>query len=283
VKVTELPPAIAPGPEPSGDSVRPAEAIAEMVGASKVKSLLSERDLVIRGALAGAFLGFATALVQVVIVQGALPFVAALLFPVGFVILVLMGLELATGNFAVMPMGLADKRFGLGALVRNWVWVYIGNLLGALLFAFLFYAVSTKFGGDGGPLAKQITTVVAAKTTAYQAAGMKGWFTALFKGVLCNWMVTMGVVMAFFSRSTIGRIAAMWLPILIFFALGLEHSIVNMFLISAGMLFGSGTSFGTWWIWNQIPVTVGNIIGGALFTGLALYATYKPKPVTAAA
>ncbi len=265
-------------PPQAGDSVRPLEMISDMLTAAKAKASLSERDMLIRGVLAGAFLGFATALAQLVVVQGAPPFVGAIIFPIGFVLLVLMGLELATGNFAVLPMGVADKRLSVPSMLRNWAWVYAGNLLGALLFAFMFYVATTKFGGDGGPIAKQITTVATAKTAAYEVAGIAGWWAALVKGVLCNWMVTMGVVMAFVSRSTIGRIVAMWLPITTFFALGFEHSIVNMFAVPAGMLFGSGVSFGDWWIWNQIPVTIGNVIGGALFTGLALYATYKPAP-----
>ena len=276
---------IAPAPvvaPPAGDSVRPLDVIADMLTAAKAKASLGERDMLIRGVLAGAFLGFATALAQLVIVQGAMPFVAAIVFPIGFVLLVLMGLELATGNFAVLTMGVADKRLSFGSMLRNWTWVYGGNLLGCLLFAFLFYVATTRFGGDGGPIAEQITTVAAAKTTAYAAAGMAGWWTALVKGVLCNWMVTMGVVMAFVSRSTIGRVVAMWLPITTFFALGFEHSVVNMFVIPAGMLFGASVSFGDWWLWNQIPVTIGNIIGGALFTGLALYHTYRPVPSASA-
>jgi formate transporter len=80
------------------------------------------------------------------------------------------------------------------------------------------------------------------------------------------------------SRSTMGKIVAAWLPIFTFFALGYEHSIVNMFVIPAGMLLGAKVTIADWWIWNQIPVTIGNFVGGALFTGLALYLTYKPSP-----
>ncbi len=267
-------------PVAAGDGIRPPEVVAEMLKVAKAKAGLTERDMLIRGLLAGAFLGFATALAQTIVTQGAAPYIGAIIFPIGFVLLVLVGLELATGNFALLPMGVADGKLTMKDLVRNWSWVYVGNLAGCLLFAFMLYVVTTKFGGDGGPLAKQINTVAAAKTTAYETAGLAGWLTALVKGVLANWMVTMGVVMAFISRSTIGRIVAMWLPIMTFFALGFEHSIVNMFVIPAGMLFGAGVSFSDWWIWNQIPVTIGNIIGGALFTGLALYATYKPASST---
>ncbi len=265
---------------PPAEGLRPPEVVAEMLKVASVKAKLPERDMLIRGALAGAFLGFATALAQTIVTQGAAPYIGAIIFPIGFVLLVLMGLELATGNFALLPMGMADRKVSLKDTLRNWSWVYAGNLAGALLFAFMLYVVTTKFGGDGGPLGKLISSVAVTKTTGYSALGLAGWWTALIKGVLANWMVCMGVAMAFISRSTIGRIVAMWLPILTFFALGFEHSIVNMFVIPAGMLFGADVSFVDWWFWNQIPVTIGNIIGGALFTGLALYATYKPAPTT---
>jgi formate/nitrite transporter FocA (FNT family) len=90
-------------------------------------------------------------------------------------------------------------------------------------------------------------------------------------------MVTLGVMLALASRSTMGKIAAMWLPIVTFFALGFEHSIVNMFVIPAGKLFGAPISLSEWWLWNQLPVTLGNLASGALLTGLALYFTYQPK------
>jgi formate/nitrite transporter FocA (FNT family) len=109
----------------------------------------------------------------------------------------------------------------------------------------------------------------------YQALGWHGMEVLLVKAILCNWMVTLGVVMAFTSQSTIGKIAAMWLPILTFFAQGFEHSVVNMFVIPAGMLLGARVSFANWWLWNQIPVTLGNIAGGFIFTGLALYLTHR--------
>ena len=96
--------------------------------------------------------------------------------------------------------------------------------------------------------------------------------------MLCNWMVTIGTLLAMASRSTIGKIAAMWLPILTFFAQGFEHSIVNMFVIPTGMMLQAPVSAANWWLWNQIPVTLGNILSGALFTGLALYSTYRGKP-----
>src|SRR5262249_8442422 len=152
---------------------------------------------------------------------GLPPLVSALIFPVGFVMLVLLGLELATGNFALLPAALADRRIGVGAMLRNWAWVYAGNLVGSVLYAALLYAAITNFGtSNGGPLAEQLRQLAQKKTLAYEALGAAGWATAFVKAILCNWMVTIGAVLAFASRSTAGKILAMWLPITTFFAHG---------------------------------------------------------------
>jgi formate/nitrite transporter FocA (FNT family) len=105
--------------------------------------------------------------------------------------------------------------------------------------------------------------------------------TAFVKAILCNWLVCLGVVLAMTSKSTIGKIAATWMPIFVFFAQGFEHAVVNMFIIPTGMLLGAKVTFADWWLWNQIPVTLGNLVGGAVFTGLAIYVTYRPKRATA--
>src|SRR2546421_12582856 len=117
------------------DYVNPSELMAEALRAAKRKSQLGVRDMLIRGALSGAFLGCATSLVFRVQVQGVAPIVGALLFPVGFVILVLLGLELATGNFAILPPGVAAGEISAGAMLRNWFWVYLGNLAGSTAYA----------------------------------------------------------------------------------------------------------------------------------------------------
>ena len=260
------------------DHVRPGELIELTLAAAISKADLSVKDLLIRSFLAGAILAYATSLALVVVSQGIAPIVAAILFPVGFVMLVLLGLELATGNFALLPVGLAAGKVTPLKLLRNWAWVYVGNLAGSLFYAVLFYLAVTNFNsGSSGALGELFKTAAQKKTLGYMALGLHGWETAFVKGILCNWMVTLGAVLALISRSTIGKIVAMWLPILTFFAQGYEHSIVNMFVIPAGKLFGAPISLGQWWFWNQVPVTLGNIVCGVFLTGLALYFTYKPK------
>jgi formate/nitrite transporter len=260
------------------DYVLPADAISDALRAAEKKAGLSVRDLLIRGALAGVFLGYATSFVFVALAQGLPPLVGAIVFPVGFVMLVLLGLELVTGNFALLPAAWMDHRISTRAMLRNWTWVYIGNLAGSLFYALLFYAAITSFGtNNGGALGDQLRLVAQKKTLAYAAIGASGWGTAFLKGILCNWMVTVGTVLAFASRSTAGKVLAMWLPITTFFAHGYEHSVVNMFVIPAGMFLGAKVSTGQWWMWNQIPVTLGNIVAGGLLTGMALWYTHARK------
>jgi formate/nitrite transporter len=261
------------------DYVLPAEVISDAVRAAEKKAGLSARDLLIRGALSGVFLGYATSLALISVSQGLPAIVGAIIFPVGFVMLVLLGLELATGNFALLPMAWMEGRVGMGAMLRNWSWVYAGNLIGSCLYAFLFWAAITNFGSaNGGALGELVRQTAVKKTVAYAAMGGAGWATAFVKALLCNWMVTVGTLLAFASRSTAGKILGMWLPITTFFAHGYEHSVVNMFVIPAGMFLKAPVSMGQWWIWNQIPVTLGNILGGALFTGVALWWTHARKP-----
>lgn len=260
------------------DYVRPEELLQQALTAAETKANLSARDLLIRSFLAGAILAYATSLVFVVLSQGSAAVVGALLFPVGFVMLVLLGLELATGNFALLPAGLAADRVKFVALVRNWALVYAGNLLGSLFYALLFYLAVTNFNSSSSSALGDLFKAAAQKKTlGYAALGWRGWETAFVKGVLCNWMVTLGAVLALASRSTIGKVAAMWLPIFTFFAQGFEHSIVNMFVIPTGKVFGAPVSIGQWWFWNQLPVTLGNIVSGVFLTGLALQLTFKPK------
>ncbi|MFN3476591.1 MAG: formate/nitrite transporter family protein [Candidatus Methylomirabilales bacterium] len=221
----------------------------------------------------GALLGFATTLAFTATVQTGIGIVGALIFPVGFVMIILLGLELVTGNFALVPLAVREGRATPAGLLSNWSWVFVGNLLGGMFYAFLF----TMTLSVDSEVAKQIVGVASTKTLGYAKSGFDGMVTAFTKAILCNWMVTLGVVMSLTSQSTVGKIAAMWLPILTFFAQGFEHSVVNMFVIPAGIRLGAPVSVSDWWLWNQIPVTLGNVVGGFVFTGLALHLTHRKR------
>jgi formate transporter len=248
-----------------------------MLTAGHTKAGLSTRDLLIRGFLSGALLGFATSLALTATGQTNIPLVGALVFPVGFVMIVLLGLELVTGSFAVVTLAGVNGTRAWSQVMANLGWVFVANLVGSVVYGVFLYVTLTSMGTEApAGIAAKIVSIAEAKTTGYAVHGMAGMVTVFTKAILCNWMVCLGVVMALTSQSTIGKITAMWLPILTFFAQGFEHSVVNMFMIPTGMLLGAKVTGADWWIWNQIPVTLGNFVGGFLFTGLFLYWTYKP-------
>ncbi len=259
-------------------NIKPENIVEQMLQAGAKKANLSIKDMLIRGFLAGVFLGYATTLAILAMTQTGLGIVGAIVFPVGFVMIILLGLELATGNFALIPIAVKDRRTSFSRLLINWSWVLIGNLLGGVMYAGLYYIVVTKMGNiDPTTIttAQKIVEIAESKTLDYARIGFDGTISAFTSALLCNWMVTLGAVMAFTSTTTIGKIAAMWLPIMTFFALGYEHAIVNMFLIPAGIMLGANITIADWWLWNGFPVIAGNIVGGMIFTGFLLYWTLR--------
>lgn len=263
------------------DNIKPAQIINDLAQMGAYKSKLPVKDILIRGFLSGAFLGFATVLAFIVAIQSKQNYLGALAFPVGFVMIILLGLELVTGNFATVPMALMDKQTSFKKLLYNWSFAFIGNLLGSVFFGVLFYIYNTKCGHIfDSEIAKKVIAIAQEKTLAYKDLGNTGLVVVFTKAILCNWMVTMGVVMGLVSTSTIGKICAIWLPIFTFFALGLEHCVVNMFVIPTAIMLDAPVSASDWWFWNQIPATIGNILGGSLFTGALLHLTYCKKDKT---
>ncbi|MCC7108470.1 MAG: formate/nitrite transporter family protein [Deltaproteobacteria bacterium] len=265
------------------DNLAPPQLLQELDNAAKKKAGLGVRPMLVTGFLSGALLAYATAFAFRTsngLPEGPTALISGLVFPVGFVMIVLLRLELATGNFALLPMGVVRGQVTLAAMLRNWAWVYLGNFLGSVVVGgLLAVALTEAFTEPAGALGDRIVAVARSKTLVYEHAGAAGWLTALVKGLLCNWMVTMGTVLGFSSMSSTGKIASSWLPISIFFALALEHSIVNMFVMPTAMMLGAELSATQWLWWNQLPVTLGNILGGALCTGLALHYSYEaPKP-----
>lgn len=260
------------------DYVKPADVAATMMNAGLSKLALSPLDLVIRGGLAGAILAAATSLAFTAMVQTNQPLVGALVFPVGLILIVLLGLDLVTGSFGLVPLPWIESRVSARAMLGNWSYVFVGNLIGSVAYGALLAIALTNFGTAApAGVAAKIIAIAEAKTTGYEALGFAGLVTVFVKAILCNWMVCLGIVAAMSTSSTIGKIACAYMPILIFFAQGFEHSVVNMFVIPTGMMMGAKITLSEWWLWNQIPVTLGNLVGGFVFTGLALYITHKPR------
>ncbi len=257
--------------------LNPSEFVGKMIDAGEAKVFMSTRDTVIRAYMAGAILALAAAFAVTITVQTGQPLLGALLFPVGFCMLYLLGFDLLTGVFTLVPLAWIDKRPGvtLRSVLRNWSLVFVGNLAGALTVA-LMMAVIFTFGFTMPPdeVGRQLGAIGASRTVGYADHGAAGMLTLFLRGVLCNWMVSTGVVAAMISTSVSGKVIGMWMPVLVFFYMGFEHSIVNMFLFPSGLMLGGEFSIADYLVWNEIPTVVGNLVGGLAFVGLTLYATH---------
>ncbi|PRY21850.1 formate/nitrite transporter [Aliiruegeria haliotis] len=262
--------------------VTPAEFATKMVDAGEQKALMSTKDTLIRAYMAGAILALAAAFAVTVAVNTGNFLVGALLFPVGFCTLYLLGFDLLTGVFTLVPLAYWDKRPGvdLKAMLRNWGLVFVGNFAGAFTVAiFMAIIFTTGFSHEPNAVGQKIGVIGEARTVGYAAAGASGMLTLFIRAVMCNWMVSTGVVAAMMSTSVSGKVIAMWMPILIFFYLGFEHSIVNMFLFPSGLLLGGEFTIMDYLLWNEIPTVVGNLVGGLTFVGAMIYSThYKTSP-----
>jgi formate/nitrite transporter len=255
----------------------PVEFVTKMIDAGESKIFMSNRDTLIRAYMAGAILALAAAFAVTINVQTGQPLAGAILFPVGFCLLYLLGFDLLTGVFTLCPLALIDKRPGVtvGGVLRNWGLVFAGNFAGALTVAVMMAIIFT-FGFTEAPNAVglKIGSIGEGRTVGYAAHGAAGMLTLFIRGVLCNWMVSTGVVGAMVSTSVTGKVVAMWMPIMLFFYMGFEHSIVNMYLFPSGLMLGGNFSIYDYMVWNEIPTVLGNLVGGISFVGLTLYSTH---------
>ncbi|MCK0093846.1 formate/nitrite transporter family protein [Rhodococcus sp. F64268] len=263
--------------------VPPAELARAMVDAGQSKVLMSTRDTLIRAYMAGAILTLGAAFAITVTVQTGNALLGAILFPVGFCLLYLLGFDLLTGVFTMVPIAYLDRRPGvtIGSMLRNWGLVFVGNFLGAFTVAVLITFILT-YGYSITPdaVGERLGEIGESRTLGYAEHGAAGMATLFFRGMLCNWMVSTGVVAAMMSKSVPGKVIVMWMPVMLFFYMGFEHSVVNMFLFPSGLLLGGDFTLGDYLIWNEIPTVLGNLVGGVVFVGLALYITHvrtQPK------
>jgi formate transporter len=263
----------------------PSEFVTKMVDAGESKIFMATRDTLIRAYMAGAILALAAVFAVTVTVQTGYPIIGAILFPVGFCMLYLLGFDLVTGVFVLTPLALIDKRPGvtIKGVLRNWGLVFCGNFAGAFTVAVIMATVFTYgFQTDAGKVGHLLGSIGESRTLGYAQYGAAGMLTLFLRAALCNWMVSTGVVGAMISTSVSGKVIAMWMPIMVFFAMTFEHSVVNMFLFPTGLMLGGNFSIMDYLIWNEIPTILGNIVGGLSFTGLTLYATHvrtAPKRV----
>lgn len=241
--------------------------------------------LLIWALLAGAYIAFGAQASQMVSFNlladpdslGVGRLVSAAVFPVGLMMVVLCGAELFTGN-CLMIIGVLDRKIRISGMLRNWVLVYLGNFLGALLVVALMKSAGLWETGSGLLGASVIKTA--------QAKVQLSFGQAFVRGILCNWLVCLAVWMSTGARETVSKIFAIWFCIGLFVISGFEHSIANMYFIPAGIaaaadsglaqLAGCDVSVltvGNFLVKNLLPVTLGNILGGGLFVGMVYWFT----------
>jgi formate/nitrite transporter len=264
----------------------PKDVAAKMCETGVGKCKLPILKMFILAILAGVYIAFGAQLFLLVgsnstLGFGFTRFLSASVFTVGLMMVVVGGAELFTGNNLVLIAAL-DKKVTWGELLKNWVVVYIGNFVGSIILAaFLFWGGTWSLNGN--LVGANALKVALSKTSLTFAQ-------AFFRGILCNWLVCMAVWMAMASKDVIGKLFAIYFPIMAFVASGFEHSVANMFFIPYGIFLKSNPkvleaagktladlanlNWGTLFTVNLIPVTLGNLVGGAIFVGAVYWYVY---------
>lgn len=265
----------------------PAQVAELMLVGMTGKSKLPLVKMFLLGILAGAFIAFgaeASSLAAHNVTQvGIQRLIMGCVFPVGLIMVVLLGTELFTGN-CMMVAAVADKRVKLAMLLRNWIVVYLGNLIGAALIVLLVSATGQLEYSSNG-LAVLTIKIAAAKTGLSFGAAFAG-------GILCNALVCIAVLLAMASKSIIGKIAGIWFPIMAFVLSGFEHSVANMYYIPAGIFASMNPAYAAaaqeagvnmanlnalGFLGNIVPVTLGNIVGGAVIALVMWFCLARDK------
>ncbi len=259
------------------------------------KTSYSVTTLLILGFLAGVFIAFASEgstmaafnLFAKPETYGLGKALAGALFGTGLMLVVIAGGELFTGNTLII-VSVLDKKVSFKAMLRNWFFVYLGNLIGSLFIAYMMNQsglFSSGANGFGAITIKMATYKVGLTFTQ-----------AFYLGIMCNWLVCLAVWMAYGAKDISGKILAIFFPIWLFITSGFEHSIANMYYIPAGILAKSNSSWadaaiklgvtpeklnhlnwGNFFMKNLLPVTLGNIVGGGLFVAAAYWFVYRKK------
>jgi len=266
----------------------PRQIVESFILSGQEKALLSFRNTFILAILAGVYIGFGAHLATTVATGsfayfGLKKLLVGAAFSVGLMLVVIPGAELFTGN-NLLSVALCSGRVRWHDVLRNWALVYGGNLVGSLLLAFIVAYSSGLLSGEVGATALKIA---AAKTSAVGSAGLSHNYMFFFRAIGCNWLVCLAVVMAAASRDIVSKIWSCFFPIMAFVASGFEHCVANMYFIPAGIfakhfpaaveLSGlstaqlNGLNWSSMWTQNLIIVTLGNMLAGAVFVGVAYY------------
>jgi len=273
---------LAPRPEDRED--RSPQTVAQMVAKSigVKKAGISALNALVLGVLAGVYIGFGAQLATLVthdapkvVGLGLAQVVAGGVFSVGLMLVVIAGGELFTGNI-LMIASVLGREYGIGRMLSRWAIVYVANFIGsALLAGIMYYSGLWKMGN--GAVGARAIAIANAKVSL-------PWAQAFVSGIGCNWLVCLAVWMALSAREIQGKILAIFFPIMAFVAIGYEHCVANMYFVPMGIfLKGSTAAAGmdlaklTWGRFiaaNLVPVTIGNIVGGAIFVGTLYWFVY---------
>ena len=268
----------------------PKEVAQNYIATGVAKTKLPAAKMLVLGILAGMFIalaGVGASIASVTIESASLAkLIGAAVFPTGLAMVLIAGSELFTGN-CLLIIPVLQKEATVEGMLKNWLFVYIGNMIGGILIAAL-----TVYGGTYSLFSDAAAAAVVKTATA--KVGMP-FGDAFLRGVLCNFLVCIAVWMSYAAKDIVGKVAAMYLPIMMFVLSGFEHSIANLYYIPAG-LFAKGYSaypnaasavepnilskltWGNMFTKNIIPVTLGNIVGGVCLVGLAYWFIYLREP-----
>ena len=268
------------------------------------KAKLSIFNLLLRGFMAGAYIAIGAALCTVcstgaapILGAGVAKLIGGAVFPVGLIAIVLTGMELFTGDCMIVPVAAMMKKVTWGAVMRNWVWVYIGNLVGSLAYAYVMvigpFVDGTANGMVVNAFGMTAINISVGKILTYKAVGTAGLWSCFIKAIGCNFLVNIAILLAITADDIIGKFFGIWFPIMAFVATGFEHCVANMYFLPAGkfltdwypsvieksanalLISNGGLSWGDIWIWNLIPATIGNIFGGFLFIGVTYFLMFR--------
>jgi formate/nitrite transporter len=257
----------------------PAEIAVKYEGVGSGKASAPAGKTFLLGILAGAFIALGGLGSQIASCTAADPssarLISSVVFPIGLFMVLVGGAELFTGNCLITIPVLSGKA-KLSGMLRNWIVVYLGNMVGGFLIA-LIASTSHIYSFAGNALAENVVA------TAVTKAGIS-FSDGLLRGILCNVLVCMAVWCSFAADELAGKVLALWLPVMLFIICGFEHCVANMYFIPAGMLTSAiygipaeGLSLFGYFVTNLIPVTIGNIIGGGVCVGAMYYVIYLKK------
>jgi len=264
---------------------KPNEIVQMAINAGKYKSSLSTGNFLVRGFMAGLFIAVGAALATVcatgIETPGIKQLILGSVFPVGLIAIVLTGMSLFTGDAMLLPISAMHKQTKWSLVFKAWFFVYIANFVGSIFWAYLMHVGPfAKLTADGATLTvfgENAIKIAEAKVLGYKAAGAMGMWSAFMKGIACNLLVNIAILLAISSKSMIGKFFGIWFPIMAFVSSGFEHSVANMYFIPAGILNGAAVTWGDFLVWNLFPVTIGNIVGGFLFIGVVYYYCFKKE------